>query len=84
MLYLMLITFLLPHDDWILTKYDQYYNLAIEKTKNNIINSTKDIILKIDKKDIEQYLFEVKDAVENNRYRLDRNARRQTSAYILF
>ena len=33
--------------------------------------------MNIDKKDIEQYLFEVKEAVENNRYRLDRNARRQ-------
>lgn len=31
----------------------------------------------IDKKDIEQYLSEVKEAVENDRYRLDRNARRQ-------
>lgn len=31
----------------------------------------------IDKKDIEQYLFEVKEAVQNDRYRLDRNARRQ-------
>lgn len=28
-------------------------------------------------KDIETYLSEVKDAVENNRYRLDRNSRRQ-------
>ena len=33
--------------------------------------------MNIDKKDIEQYLSEVKKAVENNRYRLDRNARRQ-------
>ena len=31
----------------------------------------------IDKKDIELYLSEVKEAVENGRYRLDRNARRQ-------
>ena len=31
----------------------------------------------IDKKDIELYLSEVKEAVENCRYRLDRNARRQ-------
>ena len=31
----------------------------------------------IDKKDIEQYLSELKEAVGNNRYRLDRNARRQ-------
>jgi len=33
--------------------------------------------LDIDKKDIELYLSEVKEAVENGRYRLDRNARRQ-------
>ena len=33
--------------------------------------------MNIDKKDIEQYLSEVKKAVENDRYRLDRNARRQ-------
>ena len=31
----------------------------------------------IDKKDIELYLSEVKEAVGNGRYRLDRNARRQ-------
>lgn len=31
----------------------------------------------IDKKDIELYLSEVKEAVENGRYRLDRNTRRQ-------
>ena len=33
--------------------------------------------MNIDQKDIEQYLSEVKDAVEKNNYRLDRNARRQ-------
>ena len=33
--------------------------------------------MNIDKEDIEQYLYEVKDAVRNNRYRLERNARRQ-------
>lgn len=33
--------------------------------------------MNIDQKDIEQYLSEVKDAVENNNYRLDRNVRRQ-------
>ena len=31
----------------------------------------------IDKKNIEQYLSEVKEAVGNDRYRLDRNSRRQ-------
>lgn len=33
--------------------------------------------MNIDKKDIEQYLSEVKEAVGNNRYRLDRNEKRQ-------
>lgn len=31
----------------------------------------------IEKKNIEQYLYEVKEAVGNDRYRLDRNAKRQ-------
>ena len=34
-------------------------------------------VLNIEKKDIEQYLSEVKEAVEKDRYRLDRNAKRQ-------
>ena len=33
--------------------------------------------MNIDQKDIEKYLSEVKDAVEKDNYRLDRNARRQ-------
>lgn len=33
--------------------------------------------MNIEKKDIEQYLSEVKEAVRNDRYRLDRNAKRQ-------
>lgn len=33
--------------------------------------------MKIDKKDIEQYLKEVKEAVKNDRYRIDRNINRQ-------
>lgn len=33
--------------------------------------------MNIDKKDIEQYLSEVKEAVENDRYRLERNDKRQ-------
>ncbi len=33
--------------------------------------------MSIDQKDIEQYLSEVKEAVEKDNYRLDRNARRQ-------
>ena len=49
----------------------------IEKRKNKIIHSAGDKVLNIDKRDIEQYLSEVKEAVENDRYRLDRNAKRQ-------
>lgn len=49
----------------------------IEKSKKHIIGSTKDEVLNIKKKDIEQYLTELKKAVENDRYRLDRNAKRQ-------
>ena len=33
--------------------------------------------MKIEKKDIEQYLSEVKEAVENDQYRIARNAKRQ-------
>ena len=33
--------------------------------------------MKIGLKDIEQYLSDVKDAVENNRYRIARNSKRQ-------
>ena len=51
--------------------------LMIEKPKNHIICFAKDIALNIDQKDIEQYLAEVKDAVEKNNYRIDRNTRRQ-------
>lgn len=49
----------------------------MEKLKKHIIRSVEDKVLYIDKKDIEQYLSEVKEAVENGRYRLVRNARRQ-------
>lgn len=33
--------------------------------------------MNIDRKNIEQYLLEIKKAVEKNRYRIDRNTRRQ-------
>lgn len=33
--------------------------------------------MNIEKKDIEQYLSEVKDAIEKDNYRIDRNVRRQ-------
>lgn len=49
----------------------------IDKIKNNIMHSAEDLVLNIDKKDIEQYLLEVKEAVQNDRYRIDRNTRRQ-------
>lgn len=64
-------------DDWILTKSNHRVMLMIEKLKNHIMLFAEDKVLYIDKKDIEQYLSEVKEAVENDRYRLDRNARRQ-------
>lgn len=51
--------------------------MTIGKTKKHIIYSAEDKVLNIDQKDIEQYLSEVKDAVEKDNYRLDRNARRQ-------
>ena len=51
--------------------------MMIGKTKKHIIYSAEDKVLNIDQKDIEQYLSEVKDAVEKDNYRLDRNARRQ-------
>ena len=48
-----------------------------KKKKNNIIEPVGDDFLKIDKKDVARYLSEVKDAVRNGRYRLDRNSKRQ-------
>ena len=49
----------------------------IVKNKKAIIYILEDKILNIEKKDIEQYLSEVKEAVKNDRYRIDRNAKRQ-------
>ena len=49
----------------------------IEKTEKAITYSLEDKVLSIDRKDIEQYLFEIKEAVEKDNYRLDRNAKRQ-------
>lgn len=46
-------------------------------------SSADDRILNINKKDIEQYLSEVKEAVGNDRYRLDRNAKRQCNINLL-
>lgn len=64
-------------NDWILTKIHHRDILMIEKDKNYIIDSVEDEVLNIEKKDIERYLSEVKEAVGNDRYRLDRNAKRQ-------
>lgn len=49
----------------------------MKKIKKYIMHSAEDKVLSIDQKDIEQYLSEVKEAVEKDNYRLDRNARRQ-------
>ena len=69
--------FLPSFDDEILTKSNHRAILMMEKIKKHIICSTEDKALSIDQKDIEQYLSEVKDAVEKDNYRLDRNAKRQ-------
>lgn len=63
--------------DRILTKSNQYYIFVIGEIKKTIIKTWEVHILGIELKDIETYLSEVKDAVKNNRYRLDRNSRRQ-------
>lgn len=59
--------------DRILTKNNHIAILMIGKTKNYIMSIVGDEILNIDKKDIEQYLSEVREAVEKDNYRLDRN-----------
>ena len=64
-------------DDGILTKNSHNFIIMIEKTKKHIICSAEDKVLNIDQKNIEQYLSEVKNAVEKDNYRIDRNARRQ-------
>ena len=43
----------------------------MEKAKKPIIYSAEDKVLNIGQKDIEQYLSEVKEAVEKDNYRLD-------------
>ncbi len=64
-------------DDGILTKSNHWIILMMVKSKKTIICSAEDKVLNIDQKDIEQYLSEVKEAVEKDNYRLDRNTRRQ-------
>ena len=49
----------------------------IEKIEKPIILFLEVRTLKLEKRDIELYLQEVKESVENNRYRIDRNNNRQ-------
>ena len=49
----------------------------IEKIKKPITLFLEVRSLKLEKRDIELYLQEVKESVENNRYRIDRNNNRQ-------
>ena len=51
--------------------------MMIEKFKKYVMAFAEDEVLDVEKKDIEQYLSDLKEAVGNGRYRLDRNARRQ-------
>ena len=60
-----------------MTKSNHVAILMMELIKKTIIRSAEDEVLNIDQKYIEQYLSEVKEAVEKDNYRLDRNARRQ-------
>lgn len=62
--------------DWILTNSNHAVIIMIEIIKNHIINLAEDKGLNIAKKDIEQYLSELKEAVEKDNYRIDRNVRR--------
>ena len=64
-------------DDRKLTKNNHRLMLMMRKIKKYIMHSAEDKVLNINQKDIEQYLSEVKEAVEKDNYRLDRNARRQ-------
>ena len=64
-------------NDRILTKSNRDVTIMMGKTKKHVIYFAEDQVLNIDQKDIEHYLSEVKDAVEKDYYRLDRNARRQ-------
>lgn len=74
--------YLAAFDDRILTKSNHWVMLMIEKNKKPIIYSAENKVLNIDQKDIDQYLSEVKEAVEKDNYRLDRNARRQDNTNL--
>ena len=60
-------------DDWILTKSNHETIMMIRKTKKHIIYSAEDKVLNIDQNDIEQYLSEVKEAVEKDNINLFRD-----------
>lgn len=66
----------MSHRDRILTKSNHHVKVMIGKIKKYII-VVEDEVLSIKKKDIENYLSEIKEAVGNDRYRLARNAKRQ-------
>ena len=70
-------------DDGILTKSIHRVILMMKKIKKYIMHSAEDKVLSIDQRDIEQYLSEVKEAVEKDNYRLDRNARRQDNINLI-
>ena len=74
--------YLAAFDDRILTKSNHFVILMMEKNIKPIIRSAEDKVLNIDQKDIDQYLSEVKEAVEKDNYRLDRNARRQDNTNL--
>ena len=65
-----------------MTKSNHWVILMMEKNIKPIIHSAEDKVLNIDQKDIDQYLSEVKEAVEKDNYRLDRNARRQDNTNL--
>lgn len=74
--------YLAAFDDRILAKSNHCVILMMEKNIKPIIHSAEDKVLNIDQKDIDQYLSEVKEAVEKDNYRLDRNARRQDNTNL--
>ena len=61
--------YLAAFDDRILTKSNHCVILMMEKNIKPIIHSAEDKVLNIDQKDIDQYLSEVKEAVEKDNYR---------------
>ena len=63
--------------DGILTKSYHCVIIMIEKIKKSIIYIVGDVVLRLDKESIKQYLSEVRDAVSSNRYKLAMNDKRQ-------